>query len=46
MPEVKAGFANQGLDMAQSSPAAFADFIRDEAAKYARIAKAAGIQQD
>jgi tripartite-type tricarboxylate transporter receptor subunit TctC len=46
MPEVKAGFANQGLDMAQSSPAAFADFIRDEAAKYARIAKAAGIQQE
>jgi tripartite-type tricarboxylate transporter receptor subunit TctC len=46
VPEVKTGFSNQGLDMAQSSPAAFADFIRDEAAKYARIAKAAGITQD
>ena len=43
-PQLKAGFAAQGLDMAESSPAAFAGFIRDEAAKYARIAKAAGIR--
>jgi tripartite-type tricarboxylate transporter receptor subunit TctC len=46
MPEVKTGFANQGLDMAQSSPAAFAEFIKAEAAKYARIAQAAKITQD
>jgi tripartite-type tricarboxylate transporter receptor subunit TctC len=46
MPEVKKGFAAQGLDMAESSPAAFAAFIREEAAKYARIARAGNIQQD
>ncbi len=46
MPEVQKGFSNQGLDMAQSSPAAFADFIKAEAAKYARIAQAAKITQD
>jgi tripartite-type tricarboxylate transporter receptor subunit TctC len=46
MPEVKKGFAAQGLDMAQSSPAAFAAFIREEAAKYARIARAGNIQQE
>jgi tripartite-type tricarboxylate transporter receptor subunit TctC len=43
-PELKAGFAAQGLDMVQSSPDAFAAFIREEAAKFARIAKAASIQ--
>ena len=45
-PEVKKGFEVQGLDVAQSSPAAFAEFIREEAAKYARIARAGSIQQD
>jgi hypothetical protein len=43
---VKKGFEVQGLDVAQSSPAAFAEFIRQEAAKYARIARAGSIQQD
>jgi tripartite-type tricarboxylate transporter receptor subunit TctC len=46
MPEVKKGFTTQGLDMAESSPSAFASFIQAEAAKYARIAKAANITQD
>jgi len=46
LPEVQKGFAGQGLDMAKSSPAAFAAFIREEAAKYARIARASNIQQD
>jgi tripartite-type tricarboxylate transporter receptor subunit TctC len=45
-PEVKKGFEVQGLEVAQSSPAAFAEFIRQEAAKYARIAQAGNIQQD
>ena len=45
-PDVQKGFTTQGLDMADSSPMAFAAFIRDEAAKYARIAKAANITQD
>jgi len=46
LPEVQKGFAAQGLEMARSSPAAFAAFIRDEAAKYARIARASNIQQE
>jgi tripartite-type tricarboxylate transporter receptor subunit TctC len=45
-PEIKKGFEVQGLDVAQSSPRAFAEFIRDEAAKYARIARAGNIQQE
>ena len=45
-PGVKSGFAAQGLDAAQSSPAAFGTFIREETAKYARIARAGNIQQD
>jgi tripartite-type tricarboxylate transporter receptor subunit TctC len=44
--EVKKGFEVQGLEVAQSSPAAFAEFIRQEAAKYARIAQAGNIQQE
>jgi tripartite-type tricarboxylate transporter receptor subunit TctC len=46
LPEVQKGFTVQGLDMAKSSPAAFAAFIRDEAQKYARIARASNIQQE
>ncbi len=46
LPEVRNGFAVQGLDIAQSSPAAFAEFIREEAAKYARVAKAAKIDAE
>lgn len=46
LPEVRNGFAVQGLDIAQGSPAAFAGFIREEAAKYARVAKAAKIEPE
>ena len=46
LPEVQKGFTAQGLDMAKSSPAAFAVFIREEAEKYARIARASNIQQE
>ena len=46
LPEVQKGFTAQGLDMAKSSPAAFAAFIREEAEKYARIARASNIQQE
>ena len=45
-PEVRKGFEGQGLDPAKSSPAAFAEFIRAEAEKYARIARAGNIQQE
>lgn len=46
LPEVQKGFAAQGLDIAKSSPAAFAAFIKEEAAKYARIGRASNIQQE
>jgi tripartite-type tricarboxylate transporter receptor subunit TctC len=46
LPELKKGFEAQGLEMAQSSPQAFAPFIRAEAEKYARIARAGNIQQE
>ena len=45
-PEVRKGFEAQGLDIAQSSPAAFGEFIRAEADKYQRIARAAAITLD
>ena len=41
--EIRKSFATQGLDMAGGTPQAFAALIRDEAAKFARIAKAANI---
>ena len=44
--EVKKGFETQGMGMAESSPAAFAEFIRTETAKFARIARAAKIQPE
>lgn len=46
LPEVQKGFTAQGLDMAKSAPAAFAAFIREEAAKYARIARESNIQPE
>ena len=46
LAEVQKGFSAQGLDMAKSSPASFAAFIREEAQKYARIARASNIQQE
>jgi tripartite-type tricarboxylate transporter receptor subunit TctC len=42
--DIRNGFSVQGLDVPQSSPAAFAAFIKEEAAKYARIARASNIQ--
>ena len=46
LPAVANGFTAQGLEMSKSSPQAFAAFIRDESAKYARIARAANIQAE
>ena len=45
-PEVLEKFATQGLDAAPSSPAEFAAFIRNEIAKWGRIAKEANIKVD
>ncbi|MEK6244680.1 MAG: tripartite tricarboxylate transporter substrate binding protein [Pseudomonadota bacterium] len=45
-PEVLERFAAQGLDAAPSTPAEFAVFIRNEIAKWGRIAKEANIKAD
>jgi tripartite-type tricarboxylate transporter receptor subunit TctC len=42
-PEIQKSFDVQGLDMAGGSPQAFAEFIRAEAARFARIARAGNI---
>ena len=46
LPEVRKGFDVQGLEVVRSSSGAFADFIREEAVKFARIARAGNIHQD
>jgi tripartite-type tricarboxylate transporter receptor subunit TctC len=45
-PEVRERFAAAGLDVASSSPAEFAAFIRSEIAKWGRVAKEANIKLD
>jgi tripartite-type tricarboxylate transporter receptor subunit TctC len=45
-PALAKSFGAQGLDMVHDTPAQFAEFIREEAGKYARIAKAARIEQE
>jgi len=44
--EVQKSFSAQGLDMAGGSPLAFGEFIRAEAVKFARIAKAGNIHAE
>jgi len=44
--EIQKSFATQGLDMAGGTPQAFGAFIREEAAKFARIAKAGNISAE
>ena len=43
-PEVVSRLASEGVDIAATSPAEFATFIRDETAKWGRVVKAAGIK--
>ena len=43
-PDVKEKFAAAGLETVSSTPAEFAAFIRSEIAKWARVAKEAGIK--
>ena len=45
-PDVKERFANQGLETVGSTPAEFREHIKREAAKAAKIIKAAGIKAD
>ena len=44
--EVQKSFSTQGLDMAGGTSQAFGEFMRAEAAKFARIAKAGNIQPE
>ena len=44
--EIQKSFAAQGLELAGGSPQRFAEFIRAEAAKFARIAKAGNIHAE
>ncbi|MGQ0511982.1 MAG: Bug family tripartite tricarboxylate transporter substrate binding protein [Betaproteobacteria bacterium] len=44
--EAQKSFAAQGLDPAGGSPQAFAEFVRAEAARFARVAKAGNIRQE
>jgi tripartite-type tricarboxylate transporter receptor subunit TctC len=45
-PQVKERFAPLGLDPRSDSPAGFAAFIKEEVARYAAIAKIAGIEPE
>ena len=45
-PEVVSRLAAEGVDIAATSPAEFAAFIRDETAKWSRVVKAAGIKAE
>jgi tripartite-type tricarboxylate transporter receptor subunit TctC len=44
-PDVIATLAKQGFDMAGGSPEDFAAFIRDDLAKWERVAGAAGLKR-
>jgi tripartite-type tricarboxylate transporter receptor subunit TctC len=44
-PDVVATLARQGFDMAGGSPEEFAVFIRDDLAKWERVADAAGLKR-
>ena len=44
--DVKEKFLNAGFEAVGSSPEQFAQFLKDDLEKYARIAKAAGIKPE
>jgi tripartite-type tricarboxylate transporter receptor subunit TctC len=43
-PDVTERFANLGADAVGSTPAAFAQFLRDETSRYARLVKEANLK--
>ena len=45
-PEVVAHLASEGVDIAETSPAEFAVFIREETAKWSHVVKTAGIKAE
>jgi tripartite-type tricarboxylate transporter receptor subunit TctC len=46
MPEVRARFSELGFDVVGDSPEQFAAFLRDENAKWKKIAEVSGIKLD
>lgn len=46
MPDVKASLGKVGMDAVASSPAEFGQFIRNEVAKWTKVARQAGVQLD
>ncbi len=46
LPEIRAIFARQGYEPATSTPGEFAQFIKDELAKWQKVVKASGMQID
>src|SRR5262249_54575176 len=45
-PDLKARLAPQGIELVTNSPAEFAQFIREDNAKWGKIVKEAGIRAD
>jgi tripartite-type tricarboxylate transporter receptor subunit TctC len=43
-PEVRKGFARIGTDVVATDPAKFAEMIRSEVAKWAKVVKETGVQ--
>ena len=46
MPDTQQRLSEQGIDVASSSSEEFAEFIKSEVAKWARVVKEAGISAD
>ena len=45
-PDLQERFATAGIDTASSTPEQFADFIKSEIVRYAKVIKAAGIKPE
>ena len=45
-PEIKAYFANLGIELIGNSPEQFAQEIRDDTSRWAKVAQAANIKAD
>jgi tripartite-type tricarboxylate transporter receptor subunit TctC len=46
LPDVRSQFAIQGIEILGGTPERFAEYIREEIAKWARVIKLAGARAD
>lgn len=46
MPDTQQRLSEQGIDVTPSSPEEFAEFVKTEVAKWAKVVKEAGISAD